>query len=44
VIVMVTAENEVEQIEVAIQAGANEYVMKPLNKEIVTEKLAMLGF
>ncbi len=43
-VVMVTAENELTQIDVAIKAGANEYVMKPISNEIVTEKLQMLGF
>jgi two-component system chemotaxis response regulator CheY len=43
-VVMVTAENELSQIDVAIKAGASEYVMKPISSEIVTEKLQMLGF
>lgn len=44
VVVMVTAENELSQVDVALKAGANEYVMKPLNGDIITEKLQMLGF
>lgn len=44
VIVMVTAENDLSQISLALDAGANEYMMKPLTKEIVTDKLQMLGF
>ena len=44
VVVMVTAENELAQINEALGAGANEYVMKPLTAEIVSEKLQMLGF
>jgi two-component system chemotaxis response regulator CheY len=27
----------------ALQAGANEYVMKPFTKDVITEKLALLG-
>jgi two-component system, chemotaxis family, chemotaxis protein CheY len=44
VVVMVTAENDLSQISLALDAGANEYMMKPLTKEIVTDKLQMLGF
>jgi DNA-binding response OmpR family regulator len=27
----------------ALEAGANEYVMKPFDKEIIREKLSILG-
>jgi two-component system chemotaxis response regulator CheY len=27
----------------ALKAGANEYVMKPFTKEVITGKLALLG-
>ena len=43
-IVMVTTETEVEQMGAALEAGATEYVMKPFNKEILVEKLHMIGF
>jgi two-component system chemotaxis response regulator CheY len=43
-VVLVTAENDLSQISLALDSGANEYVMKPLTREIVTEKLQMLGF
>ena len=42
-LMMVTTETEVQQVAVALQAGANEYVMKPFTKEVVQEKLAVLG-
>jgi two-component system, chemotaxis family, chemotaxis protein CheY len=42
-IMMVTTENEVERIVRALEAGANEYLMKPFTSEAVTEKLALLG-
>lgn len=42
-IVMVTTETEVEQMGAALEAGATEYVMKPFNKEILVEKLHMIG-
>ena len=40
---MVTTETEVEQVATALQAGANEYVMKPFTKEVIQEKLELLG-
>ena len=42
-IVMVTTETEMEQMTKALEAGANEYVMKPFTEEIIAEKLEMLG-
>jgi len=43
VIIMVTTETEVDQMVVALQAGANEYVMKPFTKDILVEKLQLVG-
>jgi len=42
-VVMVTTETEVEQMVKALEAGANEYVMKPFTKEIIEDKLRLLG-
>lgn len=42
-IVMVTTETESEQVQRAITAGANEYVMKPFTPEVLVAKLSMLG-
>jgi two-component system chemotaxis response regulator CheY len=42
-LVMVTTETEIEQMVTALEAGANEYVMKPFTKEIITDKLRLLG-
>jgi len=42
-IMMVTTESDIDQMTAALEAGANEYVMKPFTKEIITEKLAILG-
>jgi two-component system, chemotaxis family, chemotaxis protein CheY len=42
-VVMVTTETEVDQMAAALEAGANEYVMKPFTKEILVEKLQMAG-
>ena len=42
-IVMVTTETESEQVQRAITAGANEYVMKPFTPEVLVAKLSLLG-
>ena len=42
-IMMVTTETEVEQVVRAIEAGANEFVMKPFNKDIILDKLRLIG-
>jgi two-component system chemotaxis response regulator CheY len=42
-VVMVTTETETDQVVRALAAGANEYVMKPFSKDILSEKLALLG-
>jgi len=44
VIVMVTTEVEMHQVASALEAGANEYVMKPFTEEGMREKLQLLGF
>jgi two-component system chemotaxis response regulator CheY len=41
-IVMVTTETESEQVIRALNAGANEYVMKPFNRGVLVAKLSML--
>ena len=41
-ILMVTTETESEQVSRALNAGANEYVMKPFSKEVLVAKLNML--
>ena len=42
-IVMVTTETEMHQVATALEAGVDEYIMKPFTKEIFEEKLAMIG-
>lgn len=42
-IMMVTTETEFDHVSMALEAGANEYVMKPFTKEIIAEKLSLLG-
>jgi two-component system chemotaxis response regulator CheY len=41
-IVMVTTETESEQVARALNAGANEYVMKPFTKDVLLAKLSLL--
>ena len=43
VLMMVTTETEIEQMVKALEAGANEYVMKPFTRDIISDKLRMLG-
>lgn len=43
-VMMVTTETELSQMVKALEAGADEYVMKPFTKEIIFEKLELLGF
>ena len=40
---MVTTESEAGQVATALEAGADEYAMKPFTKEVIQEKLALLG-
>lgn len=42
-LMMVTTETEMANVKVALEAGANEYVMKPFTPEIITNKLQLLG-
>src|ERR1700753_3397900 len=42
-VVFCTTENDVAHIARALHAGANEYIMKPFDKEIVTAKFQEVG-
>jgi two-component system, chemotaxis family, chemotaxis protein CheY len=42
-VVMVTTETEVPQVERALGAGADEYLMKPFTKDALFAKLSLLG-
>ena len=43
VVVMCTTENDMPRIVEAMQAGADEYIMKPFTEEIVRDKLEETG-
>jgi two-component system chemotaxis response regulator CheY len=42
-IMMVATETSLSQVALALEAGADEYLMKPFVKESVFDKLAILG-
>lgn len=42
-VIFCTTENELEKIQEGMAAGANEYVMKPFDEEIIRGKLSQLG-
>ena len=43
VVVFCSTVNEIDQIQQAIQAGANEYIMKPFDSDILRSKLMQVG-
>lgn len=42
-LMMVTTETELARVREALEAGADEYIMKPFDKEMLLEKLNLLG-
>jgi two-component system chemotaxis response regulator CheY len=42
-LMMVTTEIETTQVQRALEAGADEYLMKPFTREALVEKLELLG-
>jgi two-component system chemotaxis response regulator CheY len=42
-VVFCTTENTPEHIHAAIEAGADDYIMKPFDKEIVLSKFTLVG-
>lgn len=42
-ILMVTTENEVSQMGIALGAGVDEYAMKPFTRDVIANKLDLLG-
>ena len=43
VVVFCTTENDMSHIQEAIGAGANEYIMKPFDSEIIQSKFSQAG-
>ena len=42
-VVFCTTENDLRHIEAAISSGAQEYIMKPFDEDILTGKFAQVG-
>jgi two-component system chemotaxis response regulator CheY len=42
-LMMVTTETQLGRVFEALDAGADEYIMKPFDREMLLEKLALLG-
>lgn len=42
-VLMVTTETELSQVRIALEAGANEYMMKPFTAEALLSKLGTMG-
>jgi len=42
-VVFCTTENEIDAITAAIEAGAQEYIMKPFDEEILVSKFQQVG-
>lgn len=43
-VMMVTTEVDMREVVMALDAGANEYLMKPFTPEIMSAKLELMGF
>ena len=43
IVVFCATNNDIEHIQEAIDAGANEYIMKPFDSEIIQAKFAQVG-
>lgn len=43
IVVFCTTENDLSHIQQAIAAGANEYIMKPFDSEIIESKFSQVG-
>ena len=43
VVVFCTTENDIEHIQEALSAGADEYIMKPFDSEILQAKFSQVG-
>lgn len=43
IVVFCTTENDMSHIQDALKAGANEYIMKPFDKDIIESKFGQAG-
>jgi two-component system chemotaxis response regulator CheY len=42
-VVFCTTENDIAHIRAALEAGANEYIMKPFDRDIIEAKFTQVG-
>ena len=42
-VIMLSARNEMSAVRAALEAGANEYLMKPFTPDLLQEKIEMVG-
>lgn len=42
-LMMVTTETQIGRVREALETGADEYIMKPFDREMLLEKLVLLG-
>lgn len=42
-VVFCTTENDIQHIQEALESGANEYIMKPFDSDIVRDKFSQIG-
>ena len=40
---MVTTESDMKNMILALESGANEYVMKPFTRDVLREKIELMG-
>jgi len=43
IVIFCTTENDISHIQEAISSGANEYIMKPFDSEIIQAKFDQVG-
>jgi two-component system chemotaxis response regulator CheY len=43
IVVFCTTENDIAHIKKAMEAGANEYIMKPFDSDIIESKFVQVG-
>ena len=43
IVVFCTTENDMAHIRIAMESGADEYIMKPFDREIIEAKFAQVG-
>ena len=43
IVIFCTTENDIKHVQEGVMAGANEYIMKPFDADIVRSKLELVG-